>query len=273
MVLQQAVFLGGMGTIFTFANYDDDVLIVSMLIAAAYWYAMGTLLSTELGQLSHRVRRQLPQSRLGQMMLGWFNPGPNTGYYFAIANLTSVAVMVGIGLACLYYLPLTTRTTQYADVLLGSVAALSYVTIYLGLGKMLTAGVRRLAPVTGAAGFLIHILVVLACSGIPFAIQMSMRSLRNAGYTMLQWPNPFWSIVEIVDGRNNTEDSFVQVTVLAGLAACLLLISLPAAARELLQDRVALPERVMLDETELHAEPIKPQNPWEADEMTTNDVT
>src|SRR5690606_960238 len=77
--------------------------------------------------------------------------------------------------------------------------AWSFVVIYLGVGKLLTAGLRRVAPVSGVAGFLVHLLLVMAGSGIPYAIQMSSRMWRNAGYTIMQWPNPFWTLGELSD--------------------------------------------------------------------------
>ena len=47
----------------------------------------------ESGELSERVKRTLPQSFFGRAMLTWFNPGPATGYLFAIANLLAVLVL------------------------------------------------------------------------------------------------------------------------------------------------------------------------------------
>ena len=269
MVVQQAAFLGWMAAIFVLARYEREVLLSAVLIAAAYWYFMGTLLTTETAELSHRVRRSLPQSTTGRFFLSWFNPGPGTGYFFAVANLTSVAVAIGVAMACVYYIPLPSRGIPYQDYTLAMIATWSYVVIYLGLGKMLTAAVRRIAPVTAVAGFLINVLLVLIGSGVPFAIQMSTRSLRNAGYGMLQWPNPFWSIGEIVSRPSGVPNLGLQVLVLSGFALCVLVVSLPGVARELLQDRVTLPDRVAQDEAELHTEPVKPQNPWEADEMAS----
>lgn len=268
MLIQQVAFVGWMSYIFVSEQYEDGVLLAMFLIAAFYWYAMGTLLSTEAGELSHRVRRSLPQSTLGRWMLGLFNPGPGTGYLFAIANITTVGALVAIAAAAVYYIPLAARGNfHYEAIFVVMVAVWSYLVFYLGLGKLLTSALRRVAPVTGVAGFLIHFLLVLAGSGIPLAIQLSMRSLRNAGYTMLQWSNPFWTLGEMLDGPRTGSDVRLQVAVMFSIALCVLVINLPSIAREMMQGRVALPSRVAKDEAELHPLPSpRPQNPWEEDE-------
>lgn len=270
MVVQQAAFVGWIAYIFVVERYEDGVLLVAFLFAAFYWYFMGTLLSTETAELSHRIRRSLPQSTLGRWMFGLFNPGPGTGYLFAIANFTTIASMVGITMAAVYYIPLAARRTfQYEALCLMIIVVWSYLVFYLGVGKILTAAVRRIAPVTGVAGFLIHFLLVLAGSGIPCAIQMSSRTWRNAGYTMLQWPNPFWTLAEMTDGPRTGSDTWLQAMVMCCVALCVLLINLPTAARELMKGHVALPARVAEDEAELHPPPVaKPQNPWDEDKAT-----
>lgn len=268
MLAQQTVFVGWMTLPWAMGEFIDEVLLVAFLMATIYWYVMGTLLTTETAALSHRVRRDLPQSKIGRLLLGLFNPGPGTGYLFAIANLTTMVALVGIAMACAYYLPLPVRRTfHYEAITMVMLIYTSYVIIYLGLGKLLVAALRRVAPVTGVAGFLVHFLLILAGSGIPTAIQLSLRTWRNAGYTMLQWPNPFWTAQELLDGGPKSGPEVqLQAIVMLAVAACVLIVNLPGVARELMQERVALPSRIVQDEAELHPVEVKPTNPWEEDE-------
>ena len=267
MTVQQAAFVAWMAYFFIISGYDDEVLIGAFLVAVGYWYVMGTLLSTEGAEMSHRVRRSLPQSTTGRVVLGLSNPGPGAGYLFATANLFTCAGLVAIAMAAAYYIPLPVRRSfHYEELGLVLVAACSYSMIYLGVGKLITTAVRRVAPVGAVAGFLIHALLLLAGTGIPCAIQFSSPSLRNAGYTMLQWPNPFWTAAQLANSRG--WDSWLQAIALAAVALCVLLINLPSIAREFAQGRVALPTRLVEDEAELHPpEPAKPQNPWEAEQV------
>ncbi|WP_442481528.1 ABC transporter permease [Aeoliella sp. SH292] len=276
MVIQQATFLGWMSFLWLATDTLWWFLLPTVLVATAYWYVMGTMLSTESAELSHRVRRGLPQSMLGRVLLGLLNPGPGTGYLFAIANLTSVMVVVAIGLAWMEWgqTPLAPSSQfqhqyhyhDYTMLMVIMAIAWSFVVIYLGVGKLLTAGLRRVAPVSGVAGFLVHLLLVMAGSGIPYAVQMSSRMWRNAGYTILQWPNPFWTLGELSDRMTIDDTVILQCLVMLTGAACVLLINLPSTAREMMQERVSLPDRVAQDEAELHPPVSKPQSPWDEDQ-------
>src|SRR5690606_12556999 len=119
------------------------------LVQTGYWYLMGTLLSSESPELSHRVQRQLPQSVLGRWLLGWLNPGPGPGYLFAVANSASGMGLLGIaaGAEALGWGDAVTRRGwmvagdlwEIAPVV---VAAWCYLVIFLGIGKLLVSVLR-----------------------------------------------------------------------------------------------------------------------------------
>ena len=62
-----------------------------MVLASLYWFAAGSLMNGESPELSPRVKRRLPTSLVGRAMFTWFNPGPGTGYVFAVCNLIVAA--------------------------------------------------------------------------------------------------------------------------------------------------------------------------------------
>lgn len=274
MIVQQAAFIGWMTWFWLTEQHADEVLLVVTMVGALYWYAMGTLLTSESPELSNRVRRRLPQSTMGRVLLGLLNPGPGTGYLFAISNFTALVLLMGLALACVRFMPLPHRSPYHYQEIIGLMIFFwCYLVIYLGLGKLLISAVGRLVPVNAVAGFLIHFIFLMAGTGIPMLIQLSLRSMRNAGYTKLQWPNPFWTMTEVVNGRFSTQEIIVQSIVLGSVAICILLVNMPSTARELLQGRVALPQRVAQDEAELHPMVIKPQNPWEEEEQAETNPT
>ena len=266
MIAQQAVFIGWMAVAWL-ESFDDDMLALVIVLATIYWYAMGALLTTEVAELSHRVRRQLPQSTLGRVVLGLFSPGPGSGYLFVVANVTTVMLIVGCAMGSTYYYRLApNRTVRYDQVVIFGLIFWSYVVAYVGIGKLIISTLRRFTPIPGIAGFLIHVLWLLAVSGIPFVMQISIRTMRNAGYTALQWGNPFWTFDELIDGGSSTlGDARLQAMMLVTLALCVFMANLPAAAREMMQGRVALPSRVAEDDAELHPIEAKPQSPWDAE--------
>ncbi|WP_425399766.1 hypothetical protein [Aeoliella sp.] len=268
MIVQQAAFIGCIAWLWFRFGYEDGALIVAVIVSVVYWYAMGTLLTSESPELSNRVRRSLPQSTMGRMFLGLLNPGPGTGFLFAVANFTALVLIVGIALACVRYIPLPTRRVgyHYQEIIGAMIIYWCYLVSYLGLGKLLIAAIRRVVPVNAVAGFLIHIVFLMVGAGIPIVIQLSSRSLRNVGYTALQWPNPFWTLEEVLKGRVSYQELLLQSIVMGTVAICILLVNMPSTAREFWQGRVALPDRIARDEAELHPVEIKPQSPWEEDQ-------
>jgi hypothetical protein len=270
MMAQQACFIGGVaGITFAFGRTWEVVAftsVFSMLVAAFYWQVMGALLTGEWPHLSRRVQRSLPQSALGRAFLSFFNPGPAAGYMFAVANITMVAV---VALFALFWSQIygsrSTDEQVYAVIL-----AWSYVVGYLGIGRLVIGAMRRFSYVSLTAGFLIQLLLVLAGVGVPLTIQVTSRMLRNSGYTLLQMPNPFWTLAELLDHGSRAVQAPILILVLPAIAIAVLMLNMPAVATELGRHRVAAPERVIEEEAELHPAPTPgPSSPWDVVEETT----
>ncbi|QDU57131.1 ABC transporter permease [Aeoliella mucimassa] len=269
MVLQQAAFVGWIAYFWIEDGYTRLAIPSLIIISTIYWYCMGTMLTTETAELSHRVRRKLPQSGMGRMMFGLFNPGPGTGYFFAVANLTAVVWLAFLAMGWISYSGVGPNRGFSLDELTALVLIYwGLMVFYLGIGKLVVRVVARFTEVTTVAGFLIHVLVILAGSGIPFALQSSLRNWRNMGYNFMQWLNPLWTMAEYGDGVRVDESVMLHVMVVSCLALCVMWINLPGAAKELMQGRVALPTRVVQDEAELHPVEIKPQSPWDEEPTT-----
>ena len=52
-----------------------------------------------------RVKRRLPKSFLGRVFFTWFNPGPGTGYLFAVCNVHRRGVVGLLRLRCVLLAP------------------------------------------------------------------------------------------------------------------------------------------------------------------------
>jgi hypothetical protein len=127
---------------------------------------------------------------------------------------------------------------------------------------LIVAAVRHVALVTMLANVLIHLLVVLAGSGIPTVIQLMSPDGRYEDYSYLQISNPFWSLIHISNGGMNEAHTLIFIVPTA--AICVLLLNLRGVMRELAQVRTALPPRVIEDEAQLHPAPAAlPTNPWD----------
>jgi hypothetical protein len=254
-------------------NFVFGFIFCSMVL----WWFVGVFLTGESMALSERVKRDLPQSLLGRVFLTWFAPGPGTGYMFAVSNMLAVTVMacfpfaeVASGfraaagptvvntvnangtLSTVTMAPTIATRAARGEVFATSVIATSYVVIFLGIGKLIVWRISRFGEVRLTTRVLVHLMLLLAGSLGPWTIQLTMRDLRSAGYTLLQIYNPVWTVWECC---NKGIPLVGPVLVLGVPAAALVvwLLNIPTVVTELKQVRIAKPPRVTEEDAELAA--------------------
>jgi len=243
-----------------------------VILLGLHWYVLGALMTCESPALSLRVRRRLPQSFLGRALGTWFNPGPGTGYVFAVSGMLGLMLVAWIGArfdslaapAVVTAGPRGLSSVKGPYVVGTAVLMLSYVTFYLGLGLLLIRFVRRFTPVGMLLGVLLHVVLVVAGTLLPLVIQLSSPTLYHEVYSLLQITNPFWTIGcaiahwTILSGY---DEVWVLVPLLAILVFC---ANLPGAARELRAVRVAQPRRVAEEDAALAAPRVPVRTgPWD----------
>lgn len=253
-------------------NYVGGFLLVYLTFCGLHWYVMGALLSGEWPYLSPRVKRQLPQSFLGRSLLTWFNPGPGTGYMFALGNLLA-AVLAALCILTAWYalnpsLATTTPWASFDKVLSFILAGYAYIVIYLGLGRLIVRVLQRIAPVGIALSVLVQILLLVAGCGIPLIIYL-MSPNRGFGYTLLQITNPVWTLVEVVEGGTGAGTAELALMMLIPTALVIFLTNLPSIAAEVRHVRIAKPLRVAQEDALAAAQAAPPRaktNPWDEGE-------
>lgn len=272
MLLQHLLFVGWMAwTWIWLEGGDEAILMIFMTFVGLHWWVMGAFMTGESPQLSPRVKRQLPQSFLGRVFFTWFNPGPGTGYIFAISNLVGAMVIVLMGLASIdvfsSFVPSRWRAGDGTSVVCFAVLGLSYVTIYLGIGLLLVRFMRRFTYVGILLTLLTHFVLMMIGCGIPTIIQMMSAQLRGAGYSFLQITNPFWTLVHIVDRWALPPETPVLLTIIPLAALIVFVVNLPAVAAEVRHVRIAKPRRIAEEDAQLSAESAPPvptrTNPWD----------
>ena len=274
MLVQQACFLGWIGYGFIYGIQESnqafgpgigEMVVVTAMLAGIYWYIMGTMLTAEWPVLSRRVQRSLPQSTMGRLFFTWLNPGPGTGYVFAIATLLAIVV---IGFGAMIFLPAwfdvpAVRSTSIVGVYYFLIIGFAYITLYLGVGKLLVDVLRRFSNVPIAGSMLINMFLIAAGCFIPAMIQMASSSMRTQGYSMLHATNPFWSLIEIVDTGTMSTEATILVFLVPFFAIIVFLLNFRGIAREVRYRRTTLPNRLLEEEAILHPpEPAKPTSPW-----------
>ena len=180
------------------------------------WWAAGTFLTGESPNLSPRVKRDLPQSLLGRVFLSWFAPGPGTGYMFAVAAMIAMTLtallpfnwfaeqfhLVRLPPAIVNAAGTTTITggvvlrATRPQVLECAIIATAYVTIYLGLAKLIMWGISRFGEVKLSTRLTVNLVLLMTGVLVPWSIQLATPSMRDWGYSLLQIPNPVWTLYE-----------------------------------------------------------------------------
>ncbi|HUY31988.1 MAG TPA: hypothetical protein VMV69_04345 [Pirellulales bacterium] len=271
MLAQQATLIGWMGWGF-FQEGHIGYVAVLLTVSGLHWYVMGAFLSGESGELSRRVKRQLPQSFLGRALLTWFNPGPATGYLFAVVNLLSV---YGIALLALLVgeLAFSKRASSWGfganynqTLAVYGLLVVSYMVVYLGVGRILIGLLRKISALSMPVGVLLHLLLVLAGTGVPMTIHYMRPGIRN-DYSLIEMSNPFWTLEEAGNRSTGLSPEIVVVACVVPLvAAAVLLANLPAVVAAVRQVRIAKPRRVAEEDAFVEsrrASPPVPSSPFD----------
>ncbi len=257
---------------------DDDIVFGLIFVSTVAWYFAGTIMMGESPALSSRVRRGLPQSSLGRLLFSWLAPGSGTGYLFVLSNMFAMSI-VAVGMVTPLYgafVKMVTpggatggisQTNLPSEVLAACVVAVSYMAIYLGLGKLILAAARRVGDVSLMLRVLVHLLLVLAGAGIPWVIQISNPQTRNLDYTLMQITNPLWTLDEYC--FRGGPPAGIDVWLLTLLPAAALVVwglNLPSVIAELSQGSVPKPPRVAEEDAELAAAAVPVDgrtSPWD----------
>jgi hypothetical protein len=238
-----------------------------LILLSLHWYLMGSFLIGEMPRLSGRAMRRLPQSFLGRAFLTWFNPGPGSGYVFAVANLGSalLLVLVGIGFGRGAVGPQSTTwgstSTKYMEMAISfSLLSFGYVAFYLGLGRLLITLLRRVAPLGMPVSLFIQALLILIFCVTPLIID-EIAGRHHFDYSLLYVFNPPLTM-EAIDRQS--VDVNLAVSIVLGSGLIMFLTNLRSIVGEVRQVRTEAPQRVIEEEEQLHPKPaVVPVNPFE----------
>ena len=270
MVAQQALLIGWFGWGFYQQDADPGMIVAYFVLAAVHWSVMGVFINAEVGELSLRVKRQLPQSFMGRMFLTWFNPGPATGYMFTVANLVA-AMAIGTGFLVGNYALGNAATRAWGGSMpriltfAFGVLTFSYLVFYVGVGRLLIALLRRVTPVSLVLAVLLQVLLLLAGCGIPLSVHLMMPDIRR-DYSLIEITNPFYSLYEVLDARDFTAEVVTLLGVVPMAALVVFLLNLPGIVVAVNQVRIAKPQRVLEEDAQieaLRAPPPGPSSPFD----------
>ncbi|MEX0825019.1 MAG: hypothetical protein WD119_02580, partial [Pirellulaceae bacterium] len=192
MFAQQLIWVGSLATVALW--YDDtDPLNFASMIVTGYWLLMGTIMLSESPYLSPRVQRDLPRTFFGRMMLTWFNPGPGTGFMFAISTGT-------VGIAILAFVGLFIRDASPTTFPL-SFAAMSsgYLMFFLGITRLLSMPMMHRFGRTMAFPIATLAIVMMLAVMVPSIVTVVVTGRLAPSYQITEATNWFWTLIHAFD--------------------------------------------------------------------------
>ncbi len=254
-LVQQTVWVAFISCVLLY-DAPHKALFIGLTVGVIYWYLGGSLLSGETATMSDRIKRTLPQSYSGRLFFTWLNPGPGSGYMFAAVNMTFLTFLYFVGM---FYLDAygNSQDFWYGPLLY------VYGMTYLGLGRLIVMGLRKIAPLSMLGSFLVFLLVALLGVGLPYMIEAVTTRLRIANYMPLYISSPIWTLDRYVDNAYPFDKVLVTLIVVGSAASILFMINCVLAAKEASTLRIARPKRVREDDQLLTATPEQvATNPW-----------
>lgn len=215
--------------------------IVLSIYLVGFWALVGALMAAESPAMTPRIRRELPGTFLGRLLLTWLTPGPATGLIFAIATFT-VAAVIAHGM--LWQLveasaAVWVRSTQESHRMTLLLAGFYLMFALVGV-RVIVGMLRWKQPVKVPVGIAAMALVLLAMAVIPYSIQLHLNDYRSFEYSAWQFTNWIWTIER---AGSNALDPLVFYLVMA-LGLVSFLTHLLLVGQRVLPQRLATPERV-----------------------------
>lgn len=238
MLVQTTLFIAWTTAFLLSVSYDDAAF-MSCTALAIYWAVMGALLVGEIGTLSPRVRRSLPQTGLGRTMFTWLAPGGGTGYL-----MTVCASGAGLLVLCIAYM-LNDRINNDAPIWFALLLFL-YIVSYIGAARLILSATSRWSQPGPLGSFVVTVTLLVFGAVLPSAAQLLAYRVFGDDYTILQAPNWMWSLMEAA--RPDVAEIIGTTIIVGGAAAVIMLTNLLATAREINQYHVAAPRRVREEE-------------------------
>lgn len=236
MFLQQLLWVGCIGMLAVMYG-DHEFLVFGIFMLGAYWLLMGTLMLTESPELSPRVQRGLPNTFLGRAFLTWFNPGPGTGFVYAVASGITGAAVLGL-------FSYSTQITPHSTPILMTLIITGYLAGFLGIVRLIAMPLcrrfgRKLSITLGT------LLAVMSLALVaPSTIAVIMTGSLSNNYGPIHTLNWVWTLVEVVD-RRTFQVSNAYLILSTG--AIIGIVNLALLFREFDYRKIEVPDRVQQD--------------------------
>ena len=238
MFLQQMLWVGCIGMM-ALISRDSEVVVFGIVVLGGYWLLMGTLMLAESPELSPRVQRDLPQTFLGRAFLTWFNPGPGTGFVYAVASGIAGVSVLGI------FSFVADLTVTRAEVpIYTALIVIGYLAGFLGIIRLIAMPLcrrfGRMFSITIGTLVTVMLLALMA----PSTITVLMTGGVSNSYSTIHTLNWAWTLAEVADRQRY---QIFDASLVLCVGAIIGIFNLALLFREFDYRRIAVPDRVQQD--------------------------
>ena len=232
MFLQQMLWVGCIGMM-ALISRDSEVIVFGIVVLGGYWLLMGTLMLAESPELSPRVQRGLPQTFLGRAFLTWFNPGPGTGFVYAVAS-----GIAGVSVLGIFSFVADLTVTYTALIVIGYLAG------FLGIIRLIAMPLCRRFGRMFSITIGTLVTVMLLAPMAPSTITVLMTGGVSNSYSTIHTLNWAWTLAEVADRQRY---QMFDASLILCVGAIIGIFNLALLFREFDYRRIAVPDRVLQD--------------------------
>jgi hypothetical protein len=239
---QQLVWMATMAIVSMWYEDYEPVNFGSMILVG-YWLVMGALMMAESSELSPRVQRGLPSTFAGRTLLTWFNPGPATGYVFAVTT-----GCVGIAALGIFGALESTTKQPTTNPLVFSCLMAGYLLVYLGITRVIVTPILRRTGSMIAVPLAVLAGVLFVAAITPLILIVATTGSTPNNYTRLEVIDWVWTLDEAFSYNTSVDASLASLVLFVGFL--ITLVNLGFLLRVFQYRRVSVPRRVVQDKNQ-----------------------
>ena len=238
MFLQQMLWVGCIGMM-ALISRDSEVVVFGIVVLGGYWLLMGTLMLAESPELSPRVQRGLPQTFLGRAFLTWFNPGPGTGFVYAVAS-----GIAGVSVLGIFSFVADLTVTRPEVPIYTALIVIGYLAGFLGIIRLIAMPLcRRFGRMFSITiGTLVSVMLLALMA--PSTITVLMTGGVSNSYSTIHTLNWAWTLAEVAGGQRY---QIFDASLVLCVGVIIGIFNLALLFREFDYRRIAVPDRVQQD--------------------------
>lgn len=243
-----------------------EIAWVTLLAMTAHmmvmWSVAGAMMAAEAPTMTPRIRRELPGTFLGRLLLIWFTPGPATGYVFAIVNLAAGALVMNQLFDQVLRLPDARSIGRSpASTRMVVMLSISYLCVGMAGVRIIITILRARNTVRVGVGMAAMAVVMLLMAIVPYSIGLHWNDYRQYPYSLWQVTNWVWTL-QLANSNNLPKIALWFVVFMGCLAFTVHLLLL---GRIVLPQRLVTPERVLEERKRMQKNP--PAEPQRIDPL------